>query len=297
MDTKIVVPQIAAPVWNGAEVAQAVSAKLAEYEGAVYTPDTIRNAKEDRAELNKLSKALDAERKRVKALYSAPYEAFEKEVKEIVKKIDDCSRAIDAQVKAFEEAEKRKKAEAIREMFDGMDFHGIEFDKIYVPSWANASVTLASVKKEMEARSSQIAMDFDVLEGVDEYQFEAIKKYKETLSLADAMSEVNRLKRMAAEREEYERKKAEHEARLRGEAEKKAKEPVVEAPAAAEPEEVIPFAEEPTVACDEDGLPDFEAIGDGRHALAIHMKVTNAEEMQVTQFLQSIGIEFYTVTN
>lgn len=294
MDTNIVVPQIAAPVWNGAEVAQAVSAKLAEYEGAVYTPDTIRNAKEDRAELNKLSKALDAERKRVKALYSAPYEAFEKEVKEICKKIDDCSRAIDAQVKAFEESEKQKKAEAIKEMFAGMDFHGIEFNQIYVPSWANASTTIASVQKEMLARAKQVSMDFDVLEGVDEYQFEAIKKYRETLSLADAMNEVQRLKRMAIEREEYERKKAEHEARLRGEAEKKAAEPVVETTEAVE---VIPFAEEPTIARDDDGLPDFEAIGDGRHAVSIHMKVTNAEEMRITQFIQSIGVEFYTVTN
>ena len=286
LSTKVEVPQIASPTWARDEVARVVSEKLAEYKGAVYTPDTIKNAKADRAELNKFAKALDDERKRVKALYSAPVESFEKDVKEIVKQIAECSAEIDRQVKAFEEAEKQKKLDAIREMFNGMDFHGIAFEKVFDSKWQNATTSLASVKKEMEVRANQIATDFDVLEGVDEYQFEAIKKYRETLSLADAMNEVQRLKRMAIEREEYERKKSEHEARLRGEAEK-AKEQA-EIPKE-EPKEV----KQDAIAYTDDGLPDFSSIGDQRHAVSLHMKVTNAEEMQVTQFLMAIGVEFY----
>lgn len=289
LSTKVEVPQIASPTWARDEVARVVSEKLAEYKGAVYTPDTIKNAKADRAELNKFAKALDDERKRVKALYSAPVESFEKDVKEIVKQIAECSAEIDRQVKAFEEAEKQKKLDAIREMFNEMYFHGIAFEKVFDSKWQNATTSLASVKKEMEARANQIATDFDVLAGVDEYQFEATKMYRETLSLADAMNEVQRLKRMAIEREEYERKKAEHEARLRGEAEK-AKEQV-ELPKE-EPKEV----KQKTIVYDDDGLPDFSSIGDQRHAVSIHMKVTNAEEMKVTQFLQSIGVEFYITT-
>ena len=167
MDTKIIVPQIASPTWAKEEVAQAVLAKLSEYKGAVYTPDTVKNAKADRAELNKLAKALDDERKRVKALYSAPYEAFEKEVKSIVNQIAECSAEIDKQVKAFEEAEKQKKMDAIREMFDGMDFHCIPFEKVYDPKWLNATTSLASVKKDLEARLNQIDTDIAVLAGVD----------------------------------------------------------------------------------------------------------------------------------
>ena len=278
MDTKIIVPQIASPTWAKEEVAQAVLAKLSEYKGAVYTPDTVKNAKADRAELNKLAKALDDERKRVKALYSAPYEAFEKEVKSIVNQIAECSAEIDKQVKAFEEAEKQKKMDAIREMFDGMDFHCIPFEKIYDPKWLNATTSLASVKKDLEARLNQIDTDIAVLAGVDEYKFEALEEYKASLSLAIAMSEVQRLKDLAI-------RKAEHEARLRGEAEK-AKEIPKE-----EPKEEPPKA----IAYDDDGLPDFSSIGDQRHAVSVHMKVTNSEEMQIVQFLNSIGVEFYTV--
>ena len=278
MDTKIIVPQIASPTWAKEEVAQAVLAKLSEYKGAVYTPDTVKNAKADRAELNKLAKALDDERKRVKALYSAPYEAFEKEVKSIVNQIAECSAEIDKQVKAFEEAEKQKKMDAIREMFDGMDFHCIPFEKIYDPKWPNATTSLASVKKDLEARLNQIDTDIAVLAGVDEYKFEALEEYKASLSLAIAMSEVQRLKDLAI-------RKAEHEARLRGEAEK-AKEIPKE-----EPKEEPPKA----IAYDDDGLPDFSSIGDQRHAVSVHMKVTNSEEMQIVQFLNSIGVEFYTV--
>ena len=282
MDTKIIVPQIASPTWAKEEVAQAVLAKLSEYNGAVYTPDTVKNAKADRAELNKLAKALDDERKRVKALYSAPYEAFEKEVKSIVNQIAECSAEIDKQVKAFEEAEKQKKMDAIREMFDGMDFHCIPFEKIYDPKWLNATTSLASVKKDLEARLNQIDTDIAVLAGVDEYKFEALEEYKSTLSLALAMSEVQRLKDLAI-------RKAEHEARLRGEAEK-ANELPKEEPKA-EPKEEPQKA----IVYDDDGLPDFSSIGDQRHAVSVHMKVTNSEEMQIVQFLNSIGVEFYTV--
>lgn len=282
MDTKIIVPQIASPTWAKEEIAQAVLAKLSEYKGAVYTPDTVKNAKADRAELNKLAKALDDERKRVKALYSAPYEAFEKEVKSIVNQIAECSAKIDRQVKAFEEAEKQKKMDAIREMFDGMDFHGIAFEKVYDPKWLNATTSLASVKKDLENRLQQVDTDLAVLDGVDEYKFEAVEEYKASLSLAIAMSEVQRLKDLAI-------RKAEHEARLRGEAEK-AKELPKEEPKAEpkeEPQKAITY--------DDDGLPDFSSIGDQRHAVSVHMKVTNSEEMQIVQFLNSIGVEFYTV--
>ena len=48
--------------WNFSEVKTWVENGLKKYENIVYTEDTMTQAKKDRAELNKLSKALNDKR-------------------------------------------------------------------------------------------------------------------------------------------------------------------------------------------------------------------------------------------
>ena len=52
--------------WNKEELEAAVRAKIAGYENVVYTEENIKAAKNDRAELNKLIKAIEERRKQVK---------------------------------------------------------------------------------------------------------------------------------------------------------------------------------------------------------------------------------------
>lgn len=54
--------------WNKEELEAAVRAKIAGYENVVYTEENIKAAKNDRAELNKLIKAIEERRKQVKNL-------------------------------------------------------------------------------------------------------------------------------------------------------------------------------------------------------------------------------------
>ena len=51
-------PELPAIRWNEAEVQQNLTEMLAAYTGRVYTPDTIKDAKADRAAVNKLDKQL-----------------------------------------------------------------------------------------------------------------------------------------------------------------------------------------------------------------------------------------------
>ena len=275
MNTQVVVPSIASPTWNREEVEQTITRMLADYTGVVYTPDTVKSAKADRAELNRIAKALDDERKRVKAEYTAPFEKFEREVKAITEKIKACAGEIDAQVKAFEEAEKQRKLDSIRAEFLMFDFRGIEFEKVFDQKWLNATVSMSAVRQALTEKAEQVAKDFEVLETIEEYQFEATESYKRALSLAEAM-------RTVQARKDEAKRKAEHEARLRGEAEKQAEKPVEEKPVEAR-----------TLKYTDDDLPDLEAMGDGRHAIAIHAKVTNADEVKIMDFLNAHGIEFY----
>lgn len=51
-------PELPAIRWNETEVQQNLTEMLAAYTGRVYTPDTIKDAKADRAAVNKLDKQL-----------------------------------------------------------------------------------------------------------------------------------------------------------------------------------------------------------------------------------------------
>lgn len=49
-------PELPAIRWNETEVQQNLTEMLAAYTGRIYTPDTIKDAKADRAAVNKLDK-------------------------------------------------------------------------------------------------------------------------------------------------------------------------------------------------------------------------------------------------
>jgi len=266
MDFEITVGAIAAPTWNRNEVAEAVSAKLADYENVVYTPETISTAKADRAELNKLAKAIEDERKRVKALYNAPYQSFEKEVKEITGMIEKAVSAIDTQVKTFEARAREEKAAAVRSLWETQDFLGVPFEVIENPKWYLLSTPLKSVANDLDSIRNGIVGDMAVLRTIAEFQFEAVEKYKETASLSAAMQEVTRLKDVAARKAAY------------------------TAPAvAAEPQETHQPQE---IAYTEDGMPDFAAIGDNRSTVIFRTKVTPDDKEAICEFLRSIGVEY-----
>lgn len=104
--------------WNKEELEAAVRAKIAGYENVVYTEENIKAAKNDRAELNKLIKAIEERRKQVKNIINEPYAVFEAELKEITALINEPVALIDQQVKAFEEKQKKEKKAAIKATYD-----------------------------------------------------------------------------------------------------------------------------------------------------------------------------------
>ena len=76
--------------------------KTKEYKDVVYTPETIALAKQDRATLNKVSSAINDEKKRIKNELLKPYVDFENKCKELMAIVDDASGTIDKQIKEFE---------------------------------------------------------------------------------------------------------------------------------------------------------------------------------------------------
>lgn len=211
--------------FNYTELKQELTEKVKMYETLVYTDDQIKQAKADKANLNKLKKALNDERIRREREYMAPFNEFKAQINEIIGIIDKPIAIIDKQVKEAEEQKKLEKAHAIEELFEEMarpDW--VRLEVIYNSKWLNATSSMKSIREEIESRLEQINNDLATLSNLPEFGFEATEVYKLTLDINKAVNEGKRLAEIQKRKEEQERLKAEAEARAKAEEEARAQE-------------------------------------------------------------------------
>lgn len=117
-------------LWNNEELKTAIAEKVKDYKTIAYTEDSLKDMKADRADLNKLKKAFEDERKRVKKICMEPYTKFEQQVKEITALIDEPIGLIDSQIKEIDERRKAAKREEIpeKDMWKYSSFWFKDFD-------------------------------------------------------------------------------------------------------------------------------------------------------------------------
>lgn len=172
MELKVEEIKELAPVkFNYEDIKKWVTEKTAEYKSVVYTPETISLAKQDRATLNKVSDAINNEKKRIKNELLKPYVDFENKCKELMAIVDDASKTIDKQVKSFEEKEQNEKKEEIRNIFNTYigDFKElIDFDNIFNPRWLNKTYTLKKIEEEINHLVVKTQDDLNIIENTIE---------------------------------------------------------------------------------------------------------------------------------
>ena len=201
--------------FNYEELKQELVERVHLYETTVYTDDQIKAAKADRAQLNKLKKALNDERIRREREYMKPFEEFKSQINEIIGIIDKPVALIDKQVKDYEE---RKREEKRHEIFDIWDSligapEWLELEQIYNPKWLNASYKLSEIEKEMNEAIRKVAWQTGIIKSLDEFSFEAMEVYKQTLDIEKAINEGKRLAEIQRrKREEQARREAEEQA-------------------------------------------------------------------------------------
>lgn len=227
--------------WNKEELETAVRAKIASYENVVYTEENIKAAKSDRAELNKLIKAIEDRRKQVKKIINEPYAIFESELKEILALINEPVGLIDQQVKAFEEKQKEEKKAAIKATYDeniGDLADVLPFEKIFDIRYLNQTFKLATAQEEVKGKIDTVKTDLETIDSLDsKYKLNAKDVYIKTLDLSRALAENKRLadleEKLEAEKKRKEEEEAERirqeEIRKQKEAEEKAKREAEEA--------------------------------------------------------------------
>lgn len=208
-------PELPAIRWNESEVQQNLTEMLAAYTGRVYTPETIKDAKADRAAVNKLDKQLSDAARSAKAFYMKPLEEFLQSTKQMQTRCKAVSGAIDQQVKAVEEAERQDKQDALRAVY--ADCIGelrelIPFDRLLVPQWLNKTYDLAKASRELrksvETRREELRL---IRETCGEDAEACTTEYLRELNLNTALVEHSRRQnaRDAQRRAEAERMAAE----------------------------------------------------------------------------------------
>lgn len=210
MELKVNEVKLPAPMtFNYEELKQELLQKVSVYETMVYTEDQVKLAKTDRANLNRLKKALNDERIRREKEYMEPFNQFKAQISEIISIIDRPVALIDKQVKEYEEQQKAEKLEKIKAIWEDKvaENSDLHFEKILDPKWLNASVSMKSVQEAMNSKLEQIAKDIDVLTNMP-FAYEARECYLDTLDLARAVSEAHRLQAMAEKKAAIEAEKA-----------------------------------------------------------------------------------------
>lgn len=269
--------------FNFDELKKEIMEKAELYKNMVYTDDTIKEAKADKATLNKFIKVLEDKRKDVKKECLQPYEEFEKQIKELVAIVDEPVKLIDQQVKNYEEKKKADKLEKIKEFWESVEHpEWLTCSKIFDQKWLNATTSMKKIQEAITERLKQICSDMDTLNSLPEFAFEAVEEYKQSLDVNKAIAEGQRLADIQKRKQEAEAAKAAEKERKAAEAEKQqAEQPDPQPEAKAENTPAQP-AEEPQTEAAASWIR-FEAC------------VTVGQAMKLKQFFEVEGISFRAI--
>jgi molecular chaperone GrpE (heat shock protein) len=162
---------------------------LKKYDNYIVDETNFLVAKSDRAELNKLAKGIENERKRVKKLILEVYDGMiEPQCKELVNLIDSVSTKIDEGIKAMESNEKAKKLETVKNIWNGYNFNLVSLEKVFDESWLNKGTSEKKIQEDITNIINHITSDLAVLDSLNP---ELKAKYLTTLNLAETVSNYN----------------------------------------------------------------------------------------------------------
>lgn len=187
---QVIPPQIS---FNFEEIKSELAGKLQVYQNMVVTESGIKEAKADRANLNKFKSALADSRKAVKAQWNQPLSDFEGKMKELERMVDEPIGAIDRQVKAYDEAKKQDKCQQIELFFEGAvgDLEEVlPLSKIWNDRWLNATYPMKDIEKEIVERIRKTHSDIGIIVAMQlPCCDQMLSTYLETLDMSRAMEE------------------------------------------------------------------------------------------------------------
>lgn len=165
--------------------------KLEKYNSLVVTEDSIKEAKNDKAQLNKLKTAIEDQRKAIKKQYLEPYNLLEAQCKEVVALIDAPIQAIDRQIKVFDDREKEEKLNKITEFFNNTPHEEwLSIEDVLPSKWANKTEKLDSIKNEIKASCEKFSNDYEQLNKLYDnfpHKIAILDRFKNTKDFSQTM--------------------------------------------------------------------------------------------------------------
>lgn len=285
---------------NFDEIKAELTEKVKVYKTMVYNEESIRDAKNDRAKLNALKKALADERIRRKKEFLEPYNEFEGQVKELEAIIDEPAQIIDRQVKEYDERVKtEKRKEIARWVEDNREElklpHWIVLHRIFNEKWLNATCSAKTWQGDLMAFAEKLNGDIATIEALPEFSFEAMEAYKESLDLGQAMREGKRLADIQKAKEaEQKAKEAEQRAREQAEEAQKILADKVRGSHSAQEAEIQAFQER--LENDKAALEKGKNEGVKRWWVNIRACVTLEQSKDIKGYFEANGIEYTAMT-
>lgn len=143
--------------------------KMQEYKEMKVTEDSIKEAKEYRANLNKFKKAIADQRiaKNKEVEEEIGLSKYNEECKELEKYVLDATTFLDKQIKQFEEIEKQEKMQQVMECWinNSKEFQKlIDVDLIFNDSWLNKTYALKKVEADMKHIVDKAKMDLKTID-------------------------------------------------------------------------------------------------------------------------------------
>lgn len=128
---------------NFAELKAKVQNFSDQYKDLVATDESLAGAKSAKAELNKLVKAIDTERKRIKKEYNKPYNDFKLNIDDLQTILKQTIDPISEQIANIETQQRNERANKVRELINEMaPEYGINPDTIEIEhEWTNKTMS------------------------------------------------------------------------------------------------------------------------------------------------------------
>ena len=279
--------------WNFEDLKTEITASAQEYETSVYTDNTIKAAKADRAKLNKFVDALNGKRTEIRKALLKPDEQFGQEIKELTGIVQKAIDNIDTQVKGYENRQREEKTAKVQEFYEE-NIHDLSsilpFERVFKPEYANASTTMKSIKEDILALIQKVDEGLAIINEVDsKFAGDMKEVFLRTYDIGAAMAERNRLEAAEEKRKAYEeeqaRKKAEREAAIQAQASKVIN--AGKAPVTSPPPAQVQHVAQPT--------PVEETVADPVHVLDFRVHATKTQLDKLKDFLKVNNIRFEPV--
>lgn len=194
-----------------------LSAEMETYKNLVVTEDTVKDSKKDLAMLRKVRKELNDKKIEIKKSFMQPYTAFEDEVKEALKIIDEPIELIDTQVKSFEEEKKEEKRELCRKLWEehtGEYAPYLPFEKVFREDWLKSTFKEKDIVSDIDIAVINVTNDLNAIKSLNsEIEEEVLEVYKRS-DLATAIqknTDYLNTKALAEKRIEEEKKAEERQ--------------------------------------------------------------------------------------